>query len=150
MIDSNVDFYMLGLKPNSSRLSVKFIIRRKYADVLWNIAKFQKDLQVTEDFHSVALWQIKREMISPKSKNDKVNSAVMSRSVSYTHLDVYKRQVRILAEIRNNPNITKARLMELLGLGKTTIDRGVSVLKKYGYIERVGSRKAGYWKVHED
>ena len=59
-------------------------------------------------------------------------------------------QVRILAEIRNNPNITKARLMELLDLGKTTIDRGVSVLKKYGYIERVGSRKAGYWKVHED
>ena len=59
-------------------------------------------------------------------------------------------QVRILAEIRNNPNITKARLMELLGFGKTTIDRGLSVLKKYGYIERVGSRKAGYWKVHED
>ena len=27
--------------------------------------------------------------------------------------------------------------------------RGVSVLKKYGYIERVGSRKTGYWKVHE-
>ena len=33
-------------------------------------------------------------------------------------------QVRILAEIRNNPNITKVRLMELLGLGKTTIDNG--------------------------
>ena len=79
MIDPNVDFYMLGLKPNSSRLSVKFIIRRKYADVLWNIAKFQKDLKVTEDFHPVALWQIKREMISPKSRNEKVNSAVISR-----------------------------------------------------------------------
>ena len=24
-IDENVDFYILGLKPNSSRLSVKFI-----------------------------------------------------------------------------------------------------------------------------
>ena len=79
MIDPDVDFYMLGLKPNSSRLSVKFIIRRKYADVLWNIVRFQKDLQVTEEFHSVALWQIKREMISPKSKNDKVNPAVISR-----------------------------------------------------------------------
>ena len=79
MIDPEVDFYMLGLKPNSSRLSVKFIIKRKYADVLWNIARFQRDLQVSEDFHSVALWQIKREMISPKSKNDKVNPALMSR-----------------------------------------------------------------------
>ena len=79
MIDPDVDFYMLGLKPNSSRLSVKFIIRRKYADVLWNIAKFQRDLQITEDFHSVALWQMKREMVSPKSRNDKVNPAVISR-----------------------------------------------------------------------
>lgn len=79
MIDPNVDFYMLGLKPNSSRLSVKFMIKRKYADILWNIARFQKSLQVSEDFHSVALWQIKREMISPKSKNDKVNPALMSR-----------------------------------------------------------------------
>lgn len=79
MMDPEVDFYMLGLKPNSSRLSVKFIIKRKYADVLWNIARFQRDLQVSEVFHSVALWQIKREMISPKSKNDKVNPALMSR-----------------------------------------------------------------------
>lgn len=79
MIDPEVDFYMLGLKPNSSRLSVKFIIKRKYADVLWNIARFQRDLQVSEDFHSVALWQIKKEMLSPKSKNDKVNPALMSR-----------------------------------------------------------------------
>ena len=81
MIDPNVDFYMLGLKPNFSRLSVKFIIRRKYADVLWNIARFQKDLQVTEEFRSVALWQIKREMISPKSKNDKVNPAIIAKLV---------------------------------------------------------------------
>lgn len=79
MIDPKVDFYMLGIKPNSSRLSVKFMIKRKYADILWNIARFQRDLQVSEVFHSVALWQIKREMISPKSKNDKVNPALMSK-----------------------------------------------------------------------
>lgn len=79
MIDPKVDFYMLGLKPNSSRLSVKFMIKKKYADVLWNIARFQRDLQVSEVFHSVALWQIKKEMISPNSKNDNVNPALMSR-----------------------------------------------------------------------
>lgn len=78
-IDPKVDFYMLGLKPNSSRLSIKFIIKRKYADVLWNIARFQKDLQVSEEVHSVALWQIKKEMLSPKSQNDKVNPALISK-----------------------------------------------------------------------
>ena len=54
---------------------------------------------------------------------------------------------RILAEIRNNPNITKQHLAETLKLGKTTIDKGIAVLKKYGYIERIGSNKSGYWKV---
>lgn len=44
-IDENVDFYILGLKPNSSRLSVKFIFRKKYADILWNISKFQQELK---------------------------------------------------------------------------------------------------------
>lgn len=78
-IDPNVDFYMLGLKPNSSRISVKFLIRKKYADVLWNIAKFQKDIQTTRNFHTVFLWQIKRELVSPKSKNEKVNPALMAR-----------------------------------------------------------------------
>ena len=56
-------------------------------------------------------------------------------------------QARILAEIRNNPNITKQHLAETLKLGKTTIDKGIAVLKKYGYIERIGSNKSGYWKV---
>lgn len=103
-IDPNVDFYMLGLKPNSSRISVKFIIRRKYADVLWNIAKFQNDLQITEEFHSIALWQIKKEMLSPKSKNAKVDSALMSKlleSIIYGReypislLDTIVRRVKI-------------------------------------------------------
>lgn len=56
-------------------------------------------------------------------------------------------QTRILAEMRNNPNITKQHLAETLKLGKTTIDKGIAVLKKYGYIERIGSNKSGYWKV---
>lgn len=78
-IDPNVDFYMLGLKPNSSRLSVKFIYRRKYADILWNIARFQSDLQVTEELRPVSVGQIKRELISPKSSSDKMNPALLTK-----------------------------------------------------------------------
>lgn len=59
-IHPDVDFYMLGLKPNSSRLSVKFLIRRKYADVLWNIARFQRELQITREVKPVYLSWIKR------------------------------------------------------------------------------------------
>ena len=56
-------------------------------------------------------------------------------------------QARILAEIRNNSNVTKQSLCEFLKVGKTTIDNGIAALKKYGYIERKGSNKTGYWKI---
>lgn len=58
-------------------------------------------------------------------------------------------QIKVLAEIRNNPNITKQQLMLVCELGKTSIDNIISTLKKLGYIERVGSNKTGYWKVIE-
>ena len=50
-------------------------------------------------------------------------------------------------EIRNNPNITKLKLAVQIGVGKTTIDNGIAALKKYGFIERIGSNKSDYWKV---
>ncbi len=79
IIDANVDFYMIGLKPNSSRIALKFIYHRKYADILWNIAKFQKDLQITDEIHPFSLKKIKEELISPKSQNDKVNPALLTK-----------------------------------------------------------------------
>ena len=77
-IDPDVDFYMLGLKPNSSRLSVKFIFKKKYADVLWNIARFQQDLQIAKELRPVYISSIKKELISPKSSNEKVNPALLA------------------------------------------------------------------------
>ena len=77
-IDPDVDFYMLGLKPNSSRLSVKFIFKKKYADVLWNIARFQQDLQITKELRPAYISSIKKELISPKSSNEKVNPALLA------------------------------------------------------------------------
>ena len=55
--------------------------------------------------------------------------------------------IKIWKEIYKNPDITKAELKEVLGVGKTTIDRGVDALKKASMIERVGSNKTGYWNV---
>lgn len=78
MIDSEVNFYILGLKPNSSRLSVKFIYRKKYADLLWNIARFQNDLQISEKLHPVSISRVKAELLSPKSSSEKINPALLA------------------------------------------------------------------------
>lgn len=58
-------------------------------------------------------------------------------------------QIKVLAEIRKNPNITKAELIIKCELSKTSVDNIISFLKKNGFIERIGSNKTGYWKVNQ-
>ncbi len=79
MIGEDVDFYMVGFKPNSSRLSVKFIYRRKYADILWNIAEFQREMQISEKVRPVSMARIKEELCSPKSTSENVNPALLTK-----------------------------------------------------------------------
>ena len=54
---------------------------------------------------------------------------------------------KIISEIRNNPNITKEQLFMIIGIRTTAIDKNLEYLKAHNYIERVGSKKTGYWKV---
>lgn len=102
-IDPDVDFYMVGFKPNSSRISVKFIYRRKVGEILWNIAKFQQDLQLSESVEVIPLYRIKKEFVSPNSDSDKANpelitqlfkSVVYGTSIPYIVLETIIRRVK--------------------------------------------------------
>lgn len=62
---------------------------------------------------------------------------------SYGNLDESVR-----AAMLDNPNVTKAELVQKLGASRSSIDRAVSRLRKAGAIERIGSNKAGYWAVN--
>ncbi len=57
------------------------------------------------------------------------------------------RRKKILAEMRDNPNITAEELRKILGVSKTAVENNISFLRENDYIERVGSKKAGYWNV---
>lgn len=83
-IDENVDFYILGLKPNSSRLSVKFLFKKKYADILWNISRFQEELKITGGLDLVSIYRIYYELTPPEyrrkdDKNNKINPALSAK-----------------------------------------------------------------------
>ena len=54
-------------------------------------------------------------------------------------IHITETQKEILTEIRNNPSITKSQLALAIGVGNTTIDRGISYLRTHGLIERIGS-----------
>ena len=60
-----------------------------------------------------------------------------------------KNQAKVLAEIRNNPNITTVLLSSKLCISDATVERILSFLKKNNILERVGSNKTGYWKINE-
>lgn len=77
-IDKNVDFYMVGIKPNSSRVALKFIYHRKFGQMLENIALHQSDMQMGEKVIPVPIWKLKKEMISPKSSNEKVDASLLA------------------------------------------------------------------------
>ena len=48
-----------------------------------------------------------------------------------------ERRRQILSEMRNNPNITTAQLMMLLGCAETTVENHIAYLRKNGSIERM-------------
>ncbi len=78
-IDPAVEFFMLGIKPYESRISVKFLYRSKYADILWNVARFQQDLQIGEKIYPISIGHIIKELVSPKRKDEKVNPSLLSQ-----------------------------------------------------------------------
>lgn len=78
-IDSDVDFYIIGLKPNTSRLSLKFLYKRKFGEIIKNIARFQEDVCIIGNEKIVPFWRIKKELISPKSSKDEVNLALLAK-----------------------------------------------------------------------
>lgn len=62
-------------------------------------------------------------------------------------INLSQTEERILSELRKNPHITKNEICDTLGIGKSTVARATKKLKDTGIIERVGSTKAGYWKI---
>ena len=86
-MNPNVAFYTVGLKPNTSRLAVKFIYRNTFADVLLHVAQHIEDMKLGADSKPVPLRDIPQQLISPNSdkKNVKdnapkaVDSALMAK-----------------------------------------------------------------------
>lgn len=159
MIQDDVDFYMVGLKPNSSRVAVKFIYRRKYADIIWNIAKYQLDMQISEEMKSIPFWRIKKELISPKNKNEKINPAIATKlfeSVIYGYpypvslLETVIRRIKTDTDSKVNPvrtGIVKACINRNYAKGelKVALDK-----ENYGQAYLCGRLFAVLEKLQQD
>lgn len=63
-------------------------------------------------------------------------------------IELTMEKIKILEIMKNKPDITINQLTVILsGISNRKITRNIVILKKKGLLERVGSRKKGYWKV---
>lgn len=78
-INENDTFYIVGLVPNSSRISQKFILRKNFGLIMDNIYQHQKDLQVSDDdTRNIYTNWIAKELVSPKATNPVVPTYLIS------------------------------------------------------------------------
>lgn len=75
-LDPNVEFYIVGLKPNTSRVAVKFCDRRRFGDLMKNVLQHQLDMKPYKDAKSITLKRIKDQLISPKSTKETVDPSL--------------------------------------------------------------------------
>lgn len=58
-----------------------------------------------------------------------------------------KNPEKVLVLIEEDENITIPEMADKIGISAKGIEKIISILKNEGRIERVGSRKTGYWTV---
>lgn len=87
------------------------------------------------------------EVGNEKGGDEKVENEEVRNGEIENRRKLSQRRMKIMAEIRDNPNITKEELHIIFGISETAIDKHLKFLKDNGYIERVGPKKCGYWKV---
>ncbi len=66
---------------------------------------------------------------------------------SLTKIELTKSEQKVLNALKENINITVAKLGELLDIKQTAINVAIKGLKEKGLIKRVGSNKTGYWEI---
>lgn len=81
-------------------------------------------------------YAISREIAKSEERSDKRNSPNLTPI-----------EIQILMLMKENENITYEVMEKELSIGRTTIYKAVTHLKKLGVIERTGGRTHGCWKI---
>lgn len=77
-IDESINFYIVGLIPNNSRIAVKFIYYDKFGEIIKNVRQHQLDMLLDDTKKNISIEDITKELVSPKSNTEKVSSPLIS------------------------------------------------------------------------
>jgi ATP-dependent DNA helicase RecG len=141
------DFYKGKSEPINKKLSDIFVqlhisertgrgvptILKSYGESAFDFSDNWIQVTIPFNFINVVDYQI-----TPKVVN-KSGEYVVNKNLN-------KNQLLILKVLRNNPNITIKGLCRETKLGHTAIQNNLNKLQDFKIIQRIGSRKKGYWE----
>lgn len=117
-ITQNIEYYIAGFEMSGKkRMALRFLYKRKAADILFSIAKFQNDMRIINGFPLISMENIKNELLPPENKesendnknpNDKLNSAIIAKlfdAVINERQYPIELMVQILRRIRTDSDI---------------------------------------------
>ncbi len=139
-VNEDIQFYVAGLAPNSSRISQKFVIRDSFGSIMRNAAQHQADMQVRPDGKQVYInWML--ETLLPPKDTKKVTPPPLAASV--------------LTAILNGTNYPPALLETVVRRIKTDSDEEKNKFIKIndlriGIIKASLNRKARFLRKKED
>ena len=64
-IDQNVPFYLLGVKPNTSRLAIKIFECNSFGNMMQNVEKHYEDLELSPKDKQMPIWLLIKTLKSP-------------------------------------------------------------------------------------
>ena len=80
-------------------------------------------------------------------KSGEVVNKVVNKSDEVVNKPLNSTQLKIMQAIENEPDITYARLIQVVGISKTAVQNGIEYLKANDYLRRDGSKKNGHWVI---
>ncbi len=84
LLDPDMDFYILGLAPNSARLSVRFFLHNSFGRFLENVQRHYDRLEIVrpanDSFETIPIWKLLDATVNQNAR-DKSPSPVMAGEV---------------------------------------------------------------------
>ena len=83
----------------------------------------------------------------PLDENYSADYQISITTPKITSPDISEREEKIIAIMKENPDITAVQIASELGVSSRTIENSIKKLREKKYIERQGATKDGRWIV---
>ena len=83
----------------------------------------------------------------PLDENYSADYQINVPTLKTTRSDISEREQKIIAIMKENPDITAVQIASELGVSSRTIENAIKNLREKRYIERQGATKDGRWIV---